>query len=237
MTPVTDMRISHPVNTLLLPSCLLALFLTPAAAAMDIDANDSPTEFNLYLSRHKTILDETRPDIDTTTEWLGFSFYSRINAQIEGGFFLGYSFSSQENAALTSGMNLNGAHLGLALRMPLVAQPGLRVGLQGRYVYQNVDDVIGAQAARLVWHTYDIGLSITKQLTPAFGIHGGILYGSADGTETASGPVTQTRSFGSEPQVEGIAGVVVASGPDGSIGIHARSGLRDGIELVFSRHY
>ncbi len=232
------MPIRRTVNFLPILSCLTAFCTTPGyASPLDSYADETPTEFNFYLSRQKSILDNTRPDVSTTTEWVGFSFFSRLNSQIEGGLLLGYSFASQENAALTAGMNLSGAHLGVALRIPLIEHPDLRVSLDSRYVYQNVDDNIGAQSVRLVWHTYDVGLSIAKHLTPLFGIYGGILYGSADGTETASGTLTQTRSFKSHPEAERIAGIFINSGLDGSIGIYAHSGLRDGIDLVFTRRY
>lgn len=204
-----------------------------SAHAMD----DSPTAFELSLARHDLVLDRAQPQIETTVEEVGFALFDTLNPHLEGALLLGYAFANQDNAAITAGMNLNGAYGGLLLRWTLQRRAGTRASIGTEYRYYNVNDVLDDQSTRLSWHSYDVGLSLDQQLTPEFGVHLAALYGGTNGTETASGAVTQTVSLHGDAKPAGVIGLFINSANGGRIALHARTGRHNGIELIFSRFY
>lgn len=206
-----------------------------AAGLPPVDRHTGGVEAEFHIARDDYELGSGATAVQTRTTHVGIALFEAVHHNLTLGLSGGVVSSSQTGQALTSGMNLSGQYLRLALRATPVAGRRWRTGLGMGVLYQRVKDAVPEQRVELDWVEGEVTAVLALKVADALWLYAGSAYNDIQADQKARGVVNSTLEFGERDRSSTIGGVDLEVDPGGHVTLAARRGGRDGFTLQFWR--
>ncbi len=226
-----------PRTAVTLPAVLAPLLAAPALASASVDY---ALGIDFALQVHSTSVgvdftDRSRASLDLNT--LGVSWYEPLTERLEGGLELGYAEVTQSGEPLLAGRSPDGYFAGVLLRLSAYDSASLRVVLDTRYRYLDVEDTSEDPTVRLKWRTAQAGARLATPVARGLWAFGRAYYATLDGERLVRGSVERTTDFNARDGLGYALGLAVDLGREGDVSVQWEEGYASGVTLSFSRRF
>jgi hypothetical protein len=212
---------------------------TPSFAAGPPTALEggSSLDVGVHFSQLRNDFEYRSGEIPTRVEQISLSWREAFSPRVLLGLHGGYSFATQNDNPLTSGLELDGYHAGLAINVDLTPpSTSVRLLADATFTYQQVRHESSSQTVEIDWHETRLGAWALFPLGASFQIVAAARYGWTDGQQRASGVVDSSNDF-EQRQAGAVGGFNLNDGQRGSVGILGYKGLDQGWEAYFKRQF
>ena len=224
------------IRSILLTICGLFLsgYFTPAVAeSRYAHFNNNPLDFSLSLMNYNQDFKVDTSEYPIHQSRISISLFDKTYPDIQLGLLIGNSYLSINDDMATAGLNLNGYHIGFAIRKSFGNNPHL--GLYAHYLYQEGRDKNYLHSATLTWHEWLTEASIQLNLGSRWGI---TLAGGPTGLNVerrVSGDINETLRMDPIKAFEGRMEFEMMVPANGRISLALHRGAFSGATLNFGR--
>lgn len=225
-------------NALIGLTILIALGVqTPALATNFLwdDWSTWPYGFSAAFSQQKTEVDveEQASHFDLTRASL--ELVELNNTWLQAGMFAGKVWGDQTGFAPSNGVSLDGYFAGLSLRRMIFDGRWFKLGLEGRYTYNLINDNEVPKRIEVSLHQSDVALGAELSLGRYVALYGGATAMYLTGNERVTG--SPSSDLGGDWSEVVFAGIDLTIETNGHIGVEAKKGAVDGFEVYFQHRY
>lgn len=197
--------------------------------------NQSPVDFSLSFSRIDLDLISNNTTYPARQNRISANIFNRVSANLNIGLIIGANFLSLNNDAATSGLSLNGNHLGFAVNGTFGNK--LQLGLHASYIYQQAKGDNALRTASLTWHEWLTEATLRLKL----GTHLAILVGGGlmglDADRQVSGDINETIRMKLANNVQGKLAAEILTAPADRIRLSLNRGAFNGFRLTFAHAF
>ena len=212
--------------------------LAQAADPWMPDERDRTMDFSLYFTESKAPFDyDDGHTYDTTSRGIGLEAREKVGARLMLGMHGGYTYVTQSGNPLTSGIELDGYHLGLSLYGAFFESRRASLYYAFDYTYQQAENSNDRQSVTLEWGEPTAQLGASIMAGSQLRLFGGGGNGRIDGDERASGTINHTTDFSRSTRAFGFLGLDLKLDPNYYLGIEAGAGLSRRAEIHVKRNY
>lgn len=211
-----------------------ALAAGPPPAAQDEKSLDFALQF-AKAEQKFAYTDGT--SADTTTQWIGITWYERLAPRFELGIYGGHTFLTQTGNPATAGLEPDGYYAGIGARGVLLDISALQLFAHATYTYQRVEHNGSDRSVTLAWDEPRVQLGAVLAPIGQLRVYGGAMWGTIDGRERVTGLTARTTDFKRHDRTGGFLGLDLAVDRDGYVGVEARSGIERGGDIYFKKRY
>lgn len=194
-----------------------------------------PDDFSLSFSFVDTDLSADSVIYPINQRRISVSLYSSLNPYLAFGLNLGSTYLGLDNDTATSGLNLNGNHIGFTINGVMGINPQLV--FRAHYLYQEARDSDTTRSASLTWLEWVTEVSLRVKFGPYWGISVGGGFNDIDVRRRVSGAIKDTLNLKQEENLRGQLTLDLYTEPDGRVSLILNRGAHTGTELVFARDF
>ena len=165
----------------------------------------------------------------------GLELIELNNTWLQAGMFGGKVWGDQSDFAPATGIDLSGFYGGITLRRMLFDGNWFKLGLEGRYTYQNLKDNDIPKRIEVKWHQSDVTLGTQVNLGRYIALYGGASGMYLDGSERVG--VAPSSDLGGAWSQVNFLGLDLLIEAGGHVGFEAKQGSVDGFEIYFQHRY
>lgn len=194
-----------------------------------------PVDFSLSFSHTDLELEANYDTYSINQRRISAALFQIVSPSLKTGLNLGSTYLGLDNDAATSGIDLNGNHIGFTVIGARGSNP--RIGLRAQYLYQEVkgsNNLRSATLSWLEWHTeafLTIDLGSYWTLNTAAGLVG------IDARRRVKGDINNTLKLKQDASFQGTIGIDLNTQPDGKISLIFSRGINNGTLLAFAREF
>ena len=221
--------------------CIIANFLVIIFASNNALADPAfkrmeyPTNFSLSFSYANLDLEENNTTFKVNQRRISASILNPVNPYIDIGLILGSSYLGLDNDPLTTGIDLNGNHIGFLI----MGDVGTNTLLKYRayYLYQDAKGSNTLRSATLTWIEWLTEASVNIGIGSSWALNLGAGLLGIEARRRVKGDINNTLTLQHHADFQGRFSVDIYTDPGGEISINIVRRAQNGASLSFSRDF
>lgn len=194
-----------------------------------------PVDFSLSFSHSNLDLDTGNDTYSINQRRISASLLHIESPSLRAGFNLGNSYIGLDNDVATSGLNLNGNHIGFNVEGTTGTNP--RLGLNAQYLYQELKGTNSLRTVTLSWLEWHTDVSLEIDLGTFWTLYTAAGIVDIEANRRVSGDINNTLKLKQDAGFQGRLGMYINTYPDGKVSITINRGIYNGSQLSFAREF
>lgn len=198
-------------------------------------SSQSPIDFSLSFSKVDLDLLSNKITYPTRQSRISANVFNRVSDNLNIGLIIGSNFLSLDNDTATTGLSLDGSHIGFAVNG--VFGTNLQLILRAYYIYQEARGGNTLRIVSLTWHEWLTEATLRLSIGPQWALMAGAGAMGVDADRQASGDINETIRMGLTENIQGKLAIELLTTPADRIRLTLKKGAVNGLQLSFAHAF